>query len=291
VVDVVLVSAWAGPGAAGVYGTLTRYITAGNFLIFSLGQAGAPGLRRALAGPDPAAAQRLLRQATGWMVLVAWPYLLLVAVKSDPLIRLLNPGFGHRGTALVVLAVFMLVSALAGPVDLALLMLGRSRSSLLAVAVALSVNIGLDWLLVPRLGLVGAALGWGLAVACQNGLATWLVHRSGRLGAVGRPALLAATGATLAVVPIGVATPDTLAGLVITVAVAGVIYLGWMARFASVLNVPTVSRLRGRRSVGSGADGQSAQGPAPPVGSPTGPDWLSQPTTRAMACLDAADES
>ena len=237
-IDVILVSILAGEAAAGIYGTITRFITAGNFLIFSIGQATAPGIRRALSDERRTSAQRLLHQATGWMVALAWPYFLLVATKASGLIELLNAEFTTASTALSLLAVAMLASAFAGPIDLTLLMLGRSRWSLAAIAAALVTDIGVAWIAVPRMGVVGAAIAWAAAVFVQNGLATLVVDRVGELRAPGSAALTAAVGAVVCVVPIGLITSDSFIGLLVSGLVAGVLYLGWLMRFADRLDLP-----------------------------------------------------
>jgi O-antigen/teichoic acid export membrane protein len=277
-VDVVLVSALAGPAVAGVYGAISRFVTAANFVIFALGQATSNGLRRALVAHRRDEAQELLARTTGWMVLVAWPYLLVVAVKAPVLVRLLNPDFGSGATALSLLAVAVLVNALAGPVDLTLLMLGRSRSSLTVTVVALAVDVVVVWLAVPRFGLLGAALAWGAAVVAQNALAALLVVAAGspeprprssrgvaarsapvtagstehvplRVG--GRPALIAAAGSVLAVVPIGLATPDDLVGAAVTIVVGGVMWAGWALAFREQLGLgPRARCALSRRSRG-----------------------------------------
>jgi len=237
-IDVILVSVLAGAGAAGVYGAVTRFITAGNFLIFSMGQATSGPLRRAVAAQDWAKAQRLLQQTTGWMVLVSWPYFLLLAVKGTPVINLLSPAYLSGAPVLALLALGMLVNALAGPIDLTLLMLGKSRASLIGAASALIADILLAWFLIPRVGVIGAAIAWSVAVAIQNGLATVLVHNSVRLHGPDRPALVAAAGALIAVVPIGLLTPDTLIGLLITGSCAAVVHAGWLIRHHATVHVP-----------------------------------------------------
>lgn len=247
-IDVVLVSAFAGEAAAGVYGTITRFISAGNFLVFGMGQATSGGLRRALAVGDHQRAQRLLRQSTAWMVLLAWPYFLLIATKAEPLAALLHPSFVSGASTLAVLAVAMLAGAFAGPVELTLLMLGRSRWSLASTSLALTLDLAVAWLAIPRFGIIGAAVAWGVAVVAQNALASILVRRVGGLGAVARPSLLAATGAVLAVVPVGLITPDNFAGLVTTGIFAGVILGIWVLIFAPVLDleIGPLVRIRSR---------------------------------------------
>ncbi len=236
-VDVILVSALAGEAAAGVYGSISRFITAGNFVVFSIGQATSPGLRRAISGGDRGDAQRLLHQAAGWMVVVAWPYFLLVAVKATTLIELLNPAFADGRVALTVLAMILLTHAATGPIDLTLLMLGHSRASLAIAAAALTIDIVLAVALIPRFGLAGAAIGWSAAVVVQNGAAAVLVHRLGGLRPLGRPAAVAAAGAVVAVVPIGLVTPAGLSGLAIAAVVAVVIHASWSVAFSRHLGL------------------------------------------------------
>jgi O-antigen/teichoic acid export membrane protein len=245
-IDVILVSALAGEAAAGIYGTVSRFITAGNFVVYSIGQATSPGLRRAISTGRGEEAQRLLHQATGWMVLVAWPYFLFVAVEADSLISLLNPAFTEGATALAILALALLTHAATGPIDLALLMLGRSRPSLGIAATALTADVVLAVALIPRFGAAGAAIGWACAVLIQNGVAALLVHRVGGLRPVGWPAVIAGCGALLAIVPVAVVTPPGTAGLALTTIVAGPIYLLWVTKFAHRLDVANL--VPGRRS-------------------------------------------
>lgn len=246
-IDVILVSALAGEAAAGIYGTITRFITAGNFLVFSIAQSTSPVLRRAIKR-DRADAQRILHRTTGWMVLLAWPYFLLVALKPEPLIGLLNDDFGSGATTLSLLAVALLVHAATGPIDLTLLMLGRSKISLAGTAVALAVDIALSWLLLPRIGLIGAAVAWAIAVMIQNGVATYFVKRHGELRAPGPAVLFAAAGAVLAVVPAALVTADDLAGLLLTGVIAGVILVAWAVRFRTELDLPLPDRFRPDRA-------------------------------------------
>lgn len=250
-IDVVLVSAFAGEAAAGVYGTITRFISAGNFLVFGMGQATSGGLRRALALGDHQRAQRLLRQSTAWMVLLAWPYFLLIATKAEPLAALLHPSFVSGATTLTVLAVAMLAGAFAGPVELTLLMLGRSRWSLASTSLALTLDLGVAWFAIPRFGIVGAAVAWGVAVVAQNSLASILVRQVGGLGAVARPSLIAASGALLAVVPIGLITPDDFGGLVTTSISAGAVLGIWVLLFAPVLDLEIGPLVRIRARLGN----------------------------------------
>lgn len=256
-IDVILVSAFVGKEMAGVYGALSRYITAGNFLIFSVGQSVAPHLRRAIAKANWPESSRLLRQVTAWLVLAAWPYFLLVALNPEPLARLLNDSYAADARVLTVLAIGMMASAAAGPIDLALLMLGRSKASLLAIAVAIVADVALVMLLTPTLGIMGTAWAWAIAVAIQNGLASVLVHRSSGLRAWDRPSTMAALVAVVGVVPASFAARALLGDGFASLAAAGVfsgvaliglvLALHWLVGAGDLLPQAVARRLPRRR--------------------------------------------
>ncbi len=251
-IDVVLVSAFVGGGAAGVYGALSRFVTAGSFLIYSVAQAVSPRLRQAIAGERWGDAGALLRQATTWLVLVVWPYFLLLAVRPAPLARLLSDDYVDDAGILAVLAVGMLASAAAGPIELTLLMLGRSDRALWGIVAAIVTDLGLLVVLAPRFELWGAAVAWAASIVVQNALATWFVVAETRPGgpagapealrAQSRPAALAAVGAVVATVPIGLVVADTLAGVVLAGVVAGAILVAWVWRFRDDFGVAALLR-------------------------------------------------
>jgi O-antigen/teichoic acid export membrane protein len=78
----------------------------------------------------------------------------------------------------VVLACAMLVATGCGMVDMVLSMAGKTSWNLVNVLIALGVTIGLDVLLIPRYGAIGAAIGLACAVTANNLLPLVQVGRS-----------------------------------------------------------------------------------------------------------------
>lgn len=253
-IDVILVGAFIGTGAAGVYGALSRFISAGNFLMFSVSQAVSPSLRRAISRGNWIEAQGLLRKATGWLVLIAWPYFLILALKPEPFARLLVVNDPKDAAIMSILAFGMMFSAASGPIDLCLLMLGRSDRSLIGIVAAMATDLTLLALLAPRYGIKGAAIAWALSVVVQNTSAAFFVHRESRaqnpqgwsLHGPSRASVVAAGGALFAVVPIALVVGNDFVHVVIAGAVAGPVLVTWIYFFRSHLGLAGVfpSRLR-----------------------------------------------
>ncbi len=231
-IDVVIIGALLGSGPAGIYGALTRYATAGNFIAYALTQAISPNLRRAINAGRDVEAKRLFHAASGWMVITNLPYLLIVATKFEPLARLFNAEFVAESDLLTLVVVGMIVSALCGPVELHLLMRGHSTTTLLTTAFSLFVDVALVFILADWLGIKGAAIAWAISLSAKNLINTYFSHRRHGVSSYSRPATVATAGAVLAVLPIALLTPNDFTGLVITTIVGGAFTLGfiWLNR-------------------------------------------------------------
>ena len=118
--------------------------------------------------------------------------------------RLFGHDYGSGATALTILSLGMLVLTGTGSNGIALLMAGRSSWSLAISATSLAVNLTLNLLLIPHLGIDGAAVAWAVTVLVNNGVTAVLVWKFIRLDPLGNGALVAlAVSAIFAVVGFG----------------------------------------------------------------------------------------
>ena len=112
---------------------------------------------------------------------MAWPFYLVMLVFAPTVLELLfGSGFAQGASALRILSATMLVATACGPIDVVLLMSGRSMLSLANLVIALILNIGLNLLLVPRIGISGAAIAWLAAILSTNLLPlaeVWMILR------------------------------------------------------------------------------------------------------------------
>ncbi|MEU4245231.1 polysaccharide biosynthesis C-terminal domain-containing protein [Actinoplanes sp. NPDC026619] len=185
-VDVLLVAALGGLAAAAVYAVAGRFVVLIQFANQGISQSVQPRLAEALAIGDRRAANHLYQTATGWLVLVTWPICLLVMHLAPLYLGIFGDGY-TAGTAVVrVLACAMLVATGCGMVDMVLAMAGRTSWNLANVLVALTVTIGLDLLLIPRFGALGAAAGLACAMVANNLLPLIQVGRAVGLHPFGR---------------------------------------------------------------------------------------------------------
>jgi O-antigen/teichoic acid export membrane protein len=195
--DVLLVAALRGPAEAAVYTAATRFLVVGQLGAQAISSAAQPQLGEALARDDRTLANQIYRTATAWLMLLSWPLYLLSAAFAPLLLSVFGAGYGAGAVVVVVLALAMLVATGCGMVDMVLTMGGRTSWNLGNTLLALAVNVGLNLLLIPPLGILGAAIAWAAAILANNlvplaqiGLVLGLHPFD---GATGRAALLALT--------------------------------------------------------------------------------------------------
>ena len=208
---VLVVLAVAGPVAGGVYAVVNRCVGAGAMIDQAARVVVGPRISRALALDDRAAASALFTDVTRALVAVGWPFYLLLAVFAPAVLGLFGPAFVAGAPAMRLVALAMMLATSAGMVQSVLLMGGRSRWQLRNRAIQLAVLLTATIVLVPRLGLLGAAIAWVAAIAVDTALAATQVALRmgihGSLRAIAAPALLA-----LAVVGGGAALAAQLLG-------------------------------------------------------------------------------
>ena len=184
--DVLLVAALGGLAPAAIYAVAGRFVVLIQFANQGISQSVQPRLAEALATGDRAQANHLYQTATGWLVLITWPINLLVIQLAPLYLRMFGDGYAAGRAIVVVLAGAMLVATGCGMVDMVLAMAGRTSWNLVNVLIALGVTIGLDVLLIPRFGALGAAAGLACAMVANNVLPLVQVGRAVGLHPFGR---------------------------------------------------------------------------------------------------------
>ena len=166
--DIVLVAALLVPVPAAVYTAATRVLIVGQLSNQAISSAVEPRLGELLARDDVTATNAAYRAATAWLVLLNWPLYLLFALFAPVVLSVFGPAYSAGESVVLILSSVMLLASACGMVNLVLIMAGRTTWNLANAVLALGVNVGVDLLLIPRMGIAGAAVGWAVAIAVSN---------------------------------------------------------------------------------------------------------------------------
>lgn len=253
-IDVVIVSAILSPREAGIYAVSTRLLQLGLFVASSVGQVAQPMFSSLLAEGHHQRTGTVYQTATGWLVAITWPQYIAAAIFAPLLLSIFGAEFTEGATVVAILAVSTMIGAAAGPVDMLLLMAGKSTWSLWNTSITLATNVILNLLLIPELGIEGAALSWAISRVVANALPLFQVGRYLDFFPWGAGARHAAAASLLIFAGVGFAAraiggttwPAFLAFSVISIAA----YAWFLYRYRDELDLPLAwqsFRSRGRK--------------------------------------------
>jgi len=166
--DTLLLGLMRSSREAGIYTASSRFLLVGAFVLTAMNQAVAPQIGALLAAREMGRVQTVYQSAAWWIIAATWPVYLTVVIFAPVVLKVFGSGFQQGAPILVILGTAAMVGAATGSVDWVLLMGGKSRWNLLNTAVALAANVGLNLLLIPRYGMVGAASAWAVSIVLSN---------------------------------------------------------------------------------------------------------------------------
>ena len=178
--DVLLIGHLLDPGSVAIYFAAMRTAGLIAFIYFAVVAMAAPEFSRIHTTGTPREMQRFV---SGVIHLMFWPSLfsaVVLACLGPFVLPLFGAGFMSGYSTLLAALIGLVVRASIGPVEYLLNMTGHQRDTMRVYGVAAVANIALNFLLIPRFGIVGAAIATYAAIIGGN---IWLYvlarHRLG----------------------------------------------------------------------------------------------------------------
>lgn len=179
--DVLIVAALASPATAGVYAVITRAVRAGGVVDKAMRVAVAPTISAHLARERFTESTVLHTRVVRAMILMNWPFYMLLISMGPAVLVVFGDEFVAGWGPMIVLAAAMMFQTACGMLQSILLQGGRSTWQMYNKTLALSLSILGNLMLVPPLGIGGAAITWAIVVLADNLIAAVQVHHGMRV--------------------------------------------------------------------------------------------------------------
>jgi O-antigen/teichoic acid export membrane protein len=178
--DILLLDLYVEPQQIAIYFAAARTISLVNFLHFSIQAVALPRFATMYANRDEAGQRNFLNQCRKWMFSLSLVGTLALLFLGKTILSLFGPEFVAGYPVMVVLSIGLLIRALAGPLQGLLVVTGRQNVAAFALAVTVVINITLNILLIPKYGLMGAAIATSIAFGVESLLFLVANHRVAR---------------------------------------------------------------------------------------------------------------
>jgi O-antigen/teichoic acid export membrane protein len=179
-VDTLVLQAFVGPADVAVYYAATKTLALVNFIYFAVSAASAHRFSEYHVAGEHDKLAVFLAQTIRWTF---WPSLALAGLMlllGKPILMLFGPGFADGYPLIVIMSVGLIARAAVGPAERLLNMIGQQKICAAIYGTAFAVNLTLCLLLIPHLGLTGAAIATASAVLTESTLLFIVAKR--RLG-------------------------------------------------------------------------------------------------------------
>jgi len=178
--DVIVLQLFRPPSDVGIYYAAAKTMALVAFIYFSVAQTLAHKFAEYHVTGDR---KRLADFLAVAVRMTFWPSLGSVAVLlafGRPLLRMFGGDFVSGYYLMFIIAIGLLARASVGPVERLLNMLGERRTCALIYAGSFALNLVLCLLLIPSMGITGAAVAGAITLVCESA-SLFLVAKS-RLG-------------------------------------------------------------------------------------------------------------
>ena len=166
--DKILIGFYLDARKLGIYAMAAALVAFVPAILQSVNQIFSPTIADLHARGQPELLGRLFQTLTKWILGLTLPLGCFVIIFARELMRIFGPEFEAGWPILVIGTLGQLVNCGVGSVGYLLLMSGHQRRLIRIQAVMAGMMVGLSLLLIPKLGLTGAALSAGFTNAVSN---------------------------------------------------------------------------------------------------------------------------
>jgi O-antigen/teichoic acid export membrane protein len=178
--DILVLQQFRSPEDVAHYYAAAKTLTLIAFVHFAVSAAVAHRFSEYHVTEDHARLEQILGDSIRWMFWASLAATVVILAAGKPLLSLFGKAFVDGYYLMFILAVGLMARAAVGPVERLLNMLGEQRACAAVYGSAFALNLILCIILIPRLGMAGAAVSTATALVVESVLLFWVTKR--RLG-------------------------------------------------------------------------------------------------------------
>ncbi len=175
--DIILLGSLRGPHDAGIYAIVARAAAFVTFFAGAVNMVIAPRIAALYRATEWATLQRLLTASARRVLVLSLPLAVIFLVVARPLLTFLyGEPYAEGAWVLRILTLGFLSIVIAGSTAVVANMTGHERLTLHSVGVSVAVNIVLNLVLIPVLGMNGSAIATATSLVLFSGLQWYWVR-------------------------------------------------------------------------------------------------------------------
>jgi O-antigen/teichoic acid export membrane protein len=227
--DTVLLGVFSSAGSVGLYNTAFQIQQLGRIFFYPVAFLLPPVITRLQQRNHLGEINKTYRTSTKWMVIGTFPVIVLLLSFPEFVIRMsFGPKYVSAATALRILAVPVFVTVFFGANGASLIALGHNHINMYVNGCTAVLNIVLNILLIPQLGIVGAAIASAAAFVFRDATYTTALYRWHGVHPFSGPVIRVLMIVATVTVPVHVGfTSISPVNIISVIALAGIFVVGY----------------------------------------------------------------
>lgn len=158
---------WATSADVGIFSVANRTSHLTNFILVAVNSIAAPKFAALFHEGDFKTLERVVRNSTKIMTVMASPALLLFIIFPGFVMAIFGSEFAENGLILMILGIGQFINVSTGSVGYLLVMCGQERIWRNNLVLSASINLVLNVTLIPSYGAIGAAIATAITLSFQ----------------------------------------------------------------------------------------------------------------------------
>ncbi len=164
-VDILMLTWLSTAAEVGVYKVAVAMAMLGALPVMASTTMFGPVVAELVYAKDLAKLNALLKIVTRWLIIISAPLYLVVLLLPDLILSVFDPAYMVGIDALLILMVGQVIYLACAPSGTTLVMAGHSFLNMVNGVIAVTVNLTLNYMLIPRYGILGAAAASSIAIS------------------------------------------------------------------------------------------------------------------------------
>jgi O-antigen/teichoic acid export membrane protein len=164
-IDILMLSWLANPGDVGVYKVAVAMAMLGALPVMASTTMFGPVVAELVYAKQLDKLDALLKLVTRWLIIISAPLYLGVLLLPELILSIFDPAYLVGVQALSILMVGQVIYLACAPAGTTLVMAGHSTLNMVNGIIAVIVNLTLNSILIPKYGLMGAAMASSIAIS------------------------------------------------------------------------------------------------------------------------------
>ncbi|MEZ4795085.1 MAG: flippase [Flavobacteriaceae bacterium] len=175
--DVLMLTSFTDYETVAFYSAAVKLTLLISIVLSSVNAVIAPQIAKDFASSKLEALKKNIKRSTRLIMLMTLPLILILALFSSFVLHFFGASYVSANTALLILLMGQAVNAFCGSIGVYLNMTGKQQVFQVVLLSALGVNVVLNYFLIPKFGMTGAAIATSVSMILWNAAAVLYVYQ------------------------------------------------------------------------------------------------------------------